>query len=49
LSGTVKFKRADAAQLQVTTLDFNGYPQKQLGTAKEIELAPNVMYYLISR
>ena len=49
LSGTVKFKRADAAQFQVTALDFNGYPQKQLGTAKEIELAPNVMYYLISR
>ena len=26
LTGTVSFKRADAAQLKVTALDFNGYP-----------------------
>ncbi|HZK80597.1 MAG TPA: hypothetical protein VFC46_06005, partial [Humisphaera sp.] len=40
LSGTVKFKRADAASLKVTTLDFNGYPLKATGTATEIKLNP---------
>lgn len=49
LSGTVKFKRPDAAQLKVTALDFNGYPTATAGTANEIKLAPGTIYYLISR
>src|SRR5205823_11486824 len=48
LSGTVKFKRPDAATLKVTALDFNGYPQKQMGAAGEIQLAPGTVYYLIT-
>lgn len=49
LSGQVRFKRPDAAQLRVTALDFNGYPQGQLGSAETITLSPNVTYYLITR
>ncbi len=49
LTGTVKFKRTDAAQLKVTALDFNGYPAAAVGTAQEIRLQPATMYYLISR
>jgi hypothetical protein len=48
LNGTVRFKRADAAQLQVTALDFNGYPAKQVGTAREFKLPPTTIYYLIA-
>jgi hypothetical protein len=48
LSGTVAFKRADAATLKVTALDFNGYPMHAVGTASEIKLAPNVIYYLVA-
>ncbi|MEY2407612.1 MAG: hypothetical protein QOF48_282 [Verrucomicrobiota bacterium] len=47
--GTVRFKRADAGQLSVTALDFNGYPTAQAGTASEIQLQPATMYYFISR
>jgi hypothetical protein len=47
LSGTVSFKRADAAQLKVTGLDFNGYPQAPLGSAERIQLQPRTIYYLI--
>ena len=49
LEGTVKLKRADASQLNVTTLDGNGYPQKQVGSADQIKLLPNVVYYTITR
>jgi hypothetical protein len=48
LSGTVKLNRPDAAQLKVTALDFNGYPAKEIGTAAEIKLLPDVLYYLIA-
>ena len=48
LRGTIRFKRADAAQLQVTALDFNGYPTTSAGTAQEIKLQPHTVYYLIS-
>jgi len=48
LKGTVRFKRADAAQLKVTALDFNGYPAGSAGTAQEIHLRPTTMYYLIA-
>lgn len=49
LSGTVRFKRADAAQLKVTALDFNGYPAGSAGTAQEIKLQHTTIYYLIAR
>jgi len=49
LEGTVRFKRADAAMLKVTALDFNGYPVGSAGNAEEIRLQRNALYYLISR
>jgi hypothetical protein len=48
-AGTVRFKRADAAQLKVTALDFYGYPSAPAGTGEEIKLQPTTMYYLIAR
>ena len=48
ISGTVRLKRADAAKLKVTALDYNGYPTKQMGTADAIKLQPATMYYLIT-
>jgi len=47
LQGHVLFKRPDAAKLKWTALDFNGYPEKPLGAAREIELRPTTIYYLI--
>ena len=49
LAGTVRFKRADAQQLKVTALDFNGYPASPAGNGKELKLQPTAMYYLIAR
>jgi hypothetical protein len=49
LSGTVRFKRADAAQLKITALDFIGYPVGLSGTAQSIELKPTTLYYLIAK
>ena len=49
LNGTVRFKRADAPQLKVTPLDFNGYPVGSAGTADKITLQPATLYYLIER
>jgi hypothetical protein len=49
LKGTVRLKRADAAQLKVTALDFNGYPVGAAGTGQEIRLQPTTLYYLIAR
>ena len=49
LSGVVKFKRADAAELKVTPLDFNGYRTAETGTAAEIKLKPDTVYYLVTR
>lgn len=48
-AGTVKFKRADAGKLKVTPLDCNGYPIQNVTGADHIELAPTVLYYLISQ
>jgi hypothetical protein len=50
-NGTVKFTRADAASLKVTPLDFLGYPEEKnaAGSAAEIALQPNTVYYLIHR
>jgi hypothetical protein len=47
LKGTVRFKRADAAQLKVTALDFNGCRAAAHGTAQNIQLRPETLYYLI--
>jgi hypothetical protein len=47
LNGTVRFKRADATQLKVTALDFNGYPAGSAATAQEIRLRPTTIYHLI--
>ena len=49
LNGTVRFKRADAAQLKVTALDFNGYPRGACGSAQQLKLQPATLYYLVSR
>ncbi|HEV7402924.1 MAG TPA: hypothetical protein VGO11_08365 [Chthoniobacteraceae bacterium] len=49
LSGVVKFKRADAAALKVTALDFNGYRKGAAGTAAEIKLQADTVYYLVER
>ena len=43
-TGTVRFKRADARQLKVTALDFNGYPAGPAGIATELKLQPTTMY-----
>jgi len=49
ISGGVKFTRADAAKLQVTPLDGNGYAQKrQAGHADDIRLEPATVYYLVA-
>lgn len=49
MQGTVRFKRADAAQLKVTVLDLNGYPASEAGSAGSITLRPNVVYYHVHR
>lgn len=51
LSGRVALRRADAAELKVTPLDFNGYPTANaaVADAASIQLLPTTLYYLISR
>ncbi|MBK1883151.1 hypothetical protein JIN85_12035 [Luteolibacter pohnpeiensis] len=49
LAGTVRFKRADAAKLEVRQLDINGRLQKPLGTADQIQLQPATAYYWITK
>jgi hypothetical protein len=49
LAGTVTLKRSDAANLKITALDFNGYSKQVLPKGARIELAPDVLYYLIER
>jgi len=48
LSGTVRFKRPDAAKLKVTALDANGCRLRDAGTAAEIKLDPTTIYYIIA-
>ncbi len=48
IDGLVKFTRPDAAKLKATALDGNGYPIKEVGTAGEVQLQPDVIYYLIT-
>jgi hypothetical protein len=47
LRGTVAFKRSNAERMKVTPLDFNGKPSGPAGTAREIQLQPKTLYYLI--
>jgi hypothetical protein len=47
IEGTVRFKRPDASQLKVTTLDPNGDPTNSVTSAAEIKLGKSVVYYLI--
>ena len=47
LQGNVRLKRDDAKQLKVTALDFNGYAVEPAGTADNIPLRPDTVYYLI--
>ena len=47
LSGSVKFKRPDAGELKVQSLDHSGYPVKTAGRADSIRLDPTTVYYLI--
>jgi hypothetical protein len=47
ISGTVKFKRADAGAMKVTALDQNGYSGKAMGSAAEIKLDGGTVYYVI--
>ncbi|HYG35300.1 MAG TPA: hypothetical protein VEC99_10975, partial [Clostridia bacterium] len=49
LKGTVRLKRADAAELKVTALDFNGYPAGSAVVGSDIRLQPKTVYYLISK
>lgn len=49
-AGSVKLKRADAASLVVTALDFNGYPLPGApGRADVITFRPDAPYYLLER
>jgi hypothetical protein len=47
ISGTVHFKRSDAASLRVTALDPNGVPVGPAGTADRITLQPGIINYVI--
>jgi len=48
LSGTVRFLRSDAGELKVTALDPNGRAVAEHGSAKDIQLRPDTLYYLIA-
>jgi hypothetical protein len=48
IRGEVRFKRPDAAQLQVTALDANGYRVAPSGDARRIALRPETLYYYVS-
>jgi hypothetical protein len=48
LEGVVKFKRPDAARLKVTPLDANGDPAGPVGSAAEIKLRAETLYYLVT-
>ncbi|MFQ3671742.1 MAG: hypothetical protein SNJ84_09835, partial [Verrucomicrobiia bacterium] len=47
-SGNLTLKRPDAGQLQITPLDFNGYPAADPFLGPAIPLRPDTAYYLIS-
>jgi len=47
LQGTVKFKSGSVPQIQ--PLDFNGYPSGPVSSGAELKLAPQTIYYLVTR
>ncbi len=47
LSGTLRFKRPDAAKLTIRPLDLNGRPTGQTRSGPELTLDPHTLYYLI--
>ncbi|HSI82660.1 MAG: hypothetical protein ACAI35_19585 [Candidatus Methylacidiphilales bacterium] len=52
IRGSVKLKRADAAQLKITALNLEGYPAgnaSALAAGGAIELKPGTVYYLIQK
>ena len=49
IQATIALKRDDAAELQVTALDYNGYPLRKIGPASEAQLLPNVLHYVIHK
>jgi hypothetical protein len=49
LAGKISLRRPDATSLQITALDFNGYPAKKVGTATDFQLQPTTFYYLIGK
>ncbi|GAB4249214.1 MAG: hypothetical protein OHK005_15950 [Candidatus Methylacidiphilales bacterium] len=46
-SGTITLKRADAGKLQITPLNFNGYPGAEPVPGPTLQLRPDTAYYLI--
>jgi hypothetical protein len=46
--GVVRFKRPDASRLRVTALDANGDPSGRIGSADEIRLRAETLYYLVT-
>ena len=49
LSGSVRFKSANASGLKIQPLDFNGYPAGKSSSGPDLRLDHSTMYYLISR
>jgi len=47
LQGTLKFKSGSGLRIQ--PLDFHGYPKGELRRGAELELAPETIYYLVTR
>jgi hypothetical protein len=48
LEGVVNFRRADAAQLQVTPLDASGHPSGSALAATDLRLQPRTLYYVVT-
>jgi hypothetical protein len=49
IAGHVALRRPDAGELNVVALDWNGYPAEKVGTADDIELKPETLYYFIRK
>jgi hypothetical protein len=47
LAGIVEFRRPDAASLQITALDHNGYKTTQVFNGPNLQLAEDRIYYLV--
>ena len=49
IEGAVRFRRADAAKLQITALDQFGQPTNTTVPADAFKLLPDTVYYSIER